>query len=364
MSSSSDKLCHGDVVEVRPWAEIRATQCTILRSPPESWNDLRGSLAGPMHEVDWFRASIEAFRLEPFIVAIGPPERPRALAPLALVRGRLEAVGVQQLSEPMDFLAEDQAAATELAEAVAGLGLPLLLRRIPKLSPVIPALRRTWRRALWIECPMSSCPVLALDETWIDPESHLSSHRRADFRRARKHTGRAEAEILIPTADETPALLETALKIEHQCWKGRNGTSVLQQPERADFFRRYCQMKAADGTLRLAFLKIGGEYAAMQIAVERDNAYWLLKIGYDERFARCSPGQLLISHSIGWAAARGLQSYEFLGKAERWIGLWTQCQRPCVAIGVYPPRVASMRGALRDAWDLAAWKLRRRRRVA
>jgi CelD/BcsL family acetyltransferase involved in cellulose biosynthesis len=340
-----------------------AKQCTILRSPPNSWNDLCGSLAGPMHEVDWFRACIEAFQLEPFVVAIGPPERPRALAPLALVRGRLEAVGVRQLSEPMDFLAEDEAAATELAEAIAGLGRPLLLQRIPTLSPVIPALRRIWRRAVWIECPMSSCPVLALDKTWTDPESHLSSRRRADFRRARKRTERVEAEILIPTADETPILVETALKIERRSWKGRNGTSALQLPGRADFFRRYCQMKAADGTLRLAFLKIGGEYAAMQIAVERDNAYWLLKIGYDERFARCSPGQLLISHSIGWAAARGLLSYEFLGKAEGWISLWTQCRRPCVAIGVYPPRVASIRGALRDARDLVAWKLRQRRRV-
>ena len=51
MSSSSNMLRHGDAIEVRPWAEIRATLCTILRSPPQSWNDLRGSLAGPMHEV-------------------------------------------------------------------------------------------------------------------------------------------------------------------------------------------------------------------------------------------------------------------------------------------------------------------------
>ena len=336
-------------------------QCAMLRCPPKSWNDLRGSLAGPMHELDWFRACVEAFRLEPFVVAIGPPDRPRALAPLALVRGRLEAVGVRQLSEPMDFLAVDKDAATELAEAIAALGRPLLLPRIPTLSPVIPALRRIWRRAMWIERPMSSCPVLVLDQTWTDPESHLSSRRRADLRRARKRTARVEAEILIPTADETPTLVETALEIERRSWKGRNGTSVLQLPGRADFFRRYCQMKAADGTLRLAFLKIGGEYAAMQIAVERDNAYWLLKIGYDERFARCSPGQLLISHSIGWAAARGLSSYEFLGKAEDWISLWTQSQRPCVAIGVYPPRAASIRGALHDAWDVLAWESRQRR---
>jgi len=335
----------------------------ILRSPPESWNEIPSSFAGPTHELDWFQACIKAFRLEPHIVAVGPPAHPRALAPLALVRGRLEAVGVRQLSEPMGFLAADKAATLELVEALARLGLPLFLHRIPTSSPVLPALRRAWRRAILIERPMSSCPVLVLDKGWAEPEARLSSRRQSDLRRARRRAGQIDAEVLTPTPDKTPALVETALNVEMKSWKGRNGTAILQLPGRADFFRRYCMMKAADGSLRLAFLKIDGEYAAMQIAVERDDAYWVLKIGYDEKFSRCSPGQLLTSHSIGWAAARGLSSYEFLGKAEKWISLWTESQRPCVAIGVYPPRVASALAAARDAGDLVAWKVRQRRSV-
>jgi hypothetical protein len=316
-----------------------------------------------MHELDWFQACVEAFRLEPFIVAVGPPARPRALAPLVRVHGRLEAAGVQQLSEPMDFLAADEAATLDLAEALARLGLPLLLRRVPTCSPVLAALRRMWRRAVLIERPMSSCPVLVLDPRWAEPEARLTSRRRADFRRARRRAGQFDVEVLTPTPGETPALVEIALNVELRSWKGRNGTAVLQLPGRADFFRRYCMLKAADGSLRLAFLKIGGEYAAMQIAIERDYAYWLLKIGYDERFSRCSPGKLLTSHSIGWAAARGLFSYEFLGKSEEWISHWTDYRRPCAAIGVYPPRAASALAAARDAWEFVAYKVRQRRRA-
>ncbi len=47
-------------------------------------------------------------------------------------------------------------------------------------------------------------------------------------------------------------------------------------------------------SLRIAFLRIAGRPVAMQIAVERAQRLWLLKIGYDEEYARCSPGQLLM----------------------------------------------------------------------
>jgi hypothetical protein len=337
-------------------------QATVLSHVPDSWDNLKGSAAGPMHERNWAVACIEAFELEPFIVAVGPPEKPYALAPLALVHGRLEAIGVRELFEPMDFLASDEEAALELVEALARLRVPLLLRRLPNSSLALPLLRKAWRRALVVERPMSSCPVLALDEGWVDPESRLSSRRRSDLRRARRRAGHVEAEVLTPTVEETPALVELALAIEMRSWKGRNGTAILQNPVRSAFFRRYCELAAAAGSLRLAFLRVDGDAAAMQIAVERDDAYWLLKIGYDEKFSRCSPGQLLIAHSIGWAATRGLSAYEFLGTAEPWIDLWTESQRPCTAIGVYLPGPRSAVAAARDAREFAQSKLHQRKR--
>jgi CelD/BcsL family acetyltransferase involved in cellulose biosynthesis len=334
---------------------------TVLRHLPDSWNELRGSFGGPLHELDWAQACIDAFRLDPYIVAVGPPERPRALAPLALVSGRAESIGVRHLSEPLDCLFRDEAAAAELAVALARLRRPLLLRRVPTDSPVLPALRRALGRTLIVERPNDSCPVLALDESWVEPEARLSSRRRSDIRRARRHAGQVQAEVLIPTAEEAPALIETALRIERKSWKGRNGSAVLQLADHAAFFRRFCMMKARDGSLRLAFLRVDGEDAAMQIAVERDNAFWLLKIGYDEKYAHCSPGQLLIGHTIAWAAARKLTSYEFLGKAADWIRIWTEKERLCSVVGVYPPRPASAFAAVRDVWEFAHWKMRKRR---
>jgi CelD/BcsL family acetyltransferase involved in cellulose biosynthesis len=87
----------------------------------------------------------------------------------------------------------------------------------------------------------------------------------------------------------------------------------------------------------------------MQLAIECGNRFWLLKIGYDEAFARCSPGSLLLLETVRYAALRGLHSYEFLGTAEPWTHMWTTCMRPCVSLLAYP---ANRRGLAAFAADV------------
>src|SRR5207244_7317462 len=98
-------------------------------------------------------------------------------------------------------------------------------------------------------------------------------------------------------------------------------------------------------------LRIGGQAAAMQFAVEQGGALWLLKIGYDEAFARCSPGTLLTADTVRYAAARGLRCYEFLGGIESWTRMWTEHERSCVSVRAYP---AAGRGLAALAADVAA----------
>ena len=66
----------------------------------------------------------------------------------------------------------------------------------------------------------------------------------------------------------------------------------------------------------------------MQLAVECGERFWLLKIGYDEEFARCSPGVLLMLHTVRYAATRGLKSYELLGRVEPWTRVWARSRVP------------------------------------
>ena len=110
----------------------------------------------------------------------------------------------------------------------------------------------------------------------------------------------------------------------------------------------------------MCFLKIGGVAAATQIAVESGGGFWLLKVGYDENFARCSPGNLLMLESLRYAANRGLKSYEFLGSAEPWTEMWTDRVRPCVSVWAYPNNFRGAAALALDAVRFASERLSRR----
>jgi CelD/BcsL family acetyltransferase involved in cellulose biosynthesis len=105
-------------------------------------------------------------------------------------------------------------------------------------------------------------------------------------------------------------------------------------------------------------LRIDGRAAAVQLAVETADGFWLLKLGYDERFARCSPGSLLLRETIRYAATRGLRSYEFLGSAESWIRPWTETARPCVRLDAYPFERSGVGMLATDAAAAAGRRLR------
>ena len=83
-------------------------------------------------------------------------------------------------------------------------------------------------------------------------------------------------------------------------------------------------------------------------AVESGGRFWLLKVGYDEAFARCSPGHLLMVETLRYAAQRGLRTFEFLGSAEQWTQVWTDEVRPCVSVWAYPH---NCRGVAAFTWD-------------
>lgn len=332
----------------------------------EAWSALAAASGSPVQDFVWARACAESFgsSQELQVVVAGPEKRPRAIAPLVL-RGplsRLELLGVKELSEPADLLYRDETALTELAAALAARRLPLLLERVPDGEAVAAALRRAYRgRGLVVAHRAPSAPYILLDPAWRRPEERLSAGRRSDFRRARRNAeklGPVTSEVLSPGPNELAPLLDAALRVEAAGWKGKRGTALAQDAVRGAFFRSYAAAAAERGILRLCLLRIGGAAAAMQVAVEYGNRFWLLKIGYDDRFARASPGQLLMLETVRYAAERELASYELLGRVEPWTRRWTDHARPCVSLHAYPARPRGALALAADAASLAARKVR------
>lgn len=315
----------------------------------EAWRGLGRGL--PMTQFAWCRAAAESFSTDKSRRMVVVNRRGRMVGAAPLVAERMGGIvhgsllGVRELHEPMDLVYRDEAALEELVGELLSWGAPLFLERVLAESPTVKAFGRVGRRAVVVKRPHPGCPHIALDETWGEPEGKLNSGRRSDLRRAMRQAqrrGPVTWEILKPRVEELPRLWETAVGVEAASWKGTCGTALLHDRERCAFFRRYVEAACGEGMLRLCFLRIGEQVAAMQIAVECSKAFWLLKVGYDPAFASCSPGNLLLCETIRHAARSGLESYEFLGSISDWTRMWTQQERACVSLRVYPVGVRGM----------------------
>jgi hypothetical protein len=282
-----------------------------------------------------------------------------AIAPLVRRRGftgRMEVLGASHYYEPLDLVYSDPSSLTLLGEALAQLKVPIVLDRLPAGSPVIPYLRQALNhRGLVISRPAPGHAWIPLDETWIEPERHLNSGRRSDFRRARRiaeKMGRVAFEVIAPKPSELDPLIEEAFAVGNHGWKARSGTALACDSRITAFFRRYALDAAEAGVLRLAFFRIDGRAVAMQMAVESDGRFWLLKMEYDERSARCSPGSQLIAETIRYAARAGIHSYEFLGRVEPCTQLWTNHVHETVSLRIYP---CALRGLTALIADSSSW---------
>ena len=254
---------------------------------------------------------------------------------------RWHAAGVRQVYEPADALCRDTAAAERLAAKLSRFSRPLRLDRIPAGSPLVPALAAAMKgRGLVITRPAKACPTILFEPGATDPEQRFNAGRRSDFRRARRRAealGAVSFEMHAPCPETFATLFEEAVAVEQRGWKGETGTALGSDAAKGAFFREFLLRASADGTCRIALMRIGGRAVAMQLAVEFQQRYWLFKIGFDAGYARCSPGNLLMLFAMAEAAGRGLRGIELLGEVEPWIiEAWTQDAIACLRVQTYP----------------------------
>lgn len=334
----------------------------------DDWHRMSAG-AGPTSTPEWASAWFEAYGSRYAIHSSLLEHRPgEALLPLVTPRRRpwrLELLSARQLAEPMDVLAADTASVESLAHTLAAERANLYLRRIPAGSTLVPAIRQAYRgRGAVVVGATSPSPVLPIEKSWNEPERHMSKRRRSDLRRARRlaeDMGKVRYHLVQPFEDDLDQLLDEFVSVESAGWKGRSGSALAHQPDQQRFFRAYARAAARNGELRLAFLRIDNRVAAAQLAVHRAGALWLLKIGYDETFARCSPGTLLLLESVTTAAIEGARTVEFLGMSRPWTARWTTTERSYVRVLAYSRRAGALACLAEDAVRFARHEVRRRR---
>jgi len=316
---------------------------TLARQGP-AWDALATRMGSPLLAHAWFQSCAEAFGGELHVIQVWRDGRLVAAAPLVAtgVRRfrRLEILGAAALYEPTGFLYEDESALHALCRAVAELELPLLLHRIPRESLLRDELRTaTEGRGWWITRDGGDSPYAELPGTWERYLQTRSSQRRYDLRRARRRLeacGSVGLRFLTPPECELDPLLDLAFSVEASGWKGQAGSAIALRPAMRDFLVRYAHRASRVGELRICLLELDSTPIAVEIAVQAHRRFWVLKIGYDERWAQCSPGLQLLTESVRESIESGCTTHEFLGTADAWVMPWADSRHTHETLRYYP----------------------------
>ncbi|MCB1130063.1 MAG: GNAT family N-acetyltransferase [Verrucomicrobiae bacterium] len=149
-------------------------------------------------------------------------------------------------------------------------------------------------------------------ENYIEVPAELPDfHARIskNFRRQLQKSGRKLAtleDVRFLMREESRPLEENMRRFadaEDAGWKGRGNSSV--KAEGRDFYQIAAERFRRHGWMEWNFLETAGRTIAAHYAVRIRRTVFLLKIGYDESFSACSPGNLLIERAIAHAAGRG-----------------------------------------------------------
>jgi CelD/BcsL family acetyltransferase involved in cellulose biosynthesis len=190
---------------------------------------------------------------------------------------------------------------------VGGLGeVPWTLLRLD-MVPVDTPHWRAFRRALAGAGVPHECRRLC-DVGMVDIDGHWADYRRNWSKSHRRNIARAtsrlqqdgDLDFRLHTSFRDEAvepLLRHGFQVEDRSWKRKAGTSVLQTAGMFEFYVGQARLLAQTGHLRVAFLNHRGQTIAFQYCLSAKGTFHSLKAGYDETFARFSPGQLL-THSL------------------------------------------------------------------
>ncbi|MBL8791967.1 MAG: GNAT family N-acetyltransferase [Rhizobiales bacterium] len=183
----------------------------------------------------------------------------------------------------------------EAAHFLNELGEPLVLRGVPADHPVAKALikgaghvhvLKTWQRA-------------ALDlsgdfESWMS--GNFDHKRRKELKRLKSRLaeqGELVLDELGPGGDLSPHI-SAFLMVEASGWKGDRGTAIASDAGAAKGLVAGLAAMHRESKVRFWTLRLNGLPIASLFALVNDGDAVLGKIGYDQNFAKFSPGVLLI----------------------------------------------------------------------
>ncbi len=157
------------------------------------------------------------------------------------------------------------------------------------------------------------CPVIPLPATWDEYLSMLDKKQRHELRRKMRRAER-EADIHWYMTSDPHSLtkdMEDFFDLHRKSSPDKE--DFMSETEMQHFFHEAARFALDRGWLELSFLLINGEKAASMLCFAYNNRTLVYNSGYDpQRFARLSPGIVLLAYHIQDSIAKGRAAFDFL----------------------------------------------------
>ncbi len=167
--------------------------------------------------------------------------------------------------------------------------LDTLVEDGPVLEEVLSAVSEAGLRSLRFEDRVRALLRRRPENDYLERAMNAKHRRnlRAGWRQLREKLGE-EPQILDRSGDE--AAVAELIELEGRSRLAESGAVLSSDPALVRFFEEMCAGFAALGRLQLLALRAGDETIALKCNLLADPGIFYLKIAYEERYARCSPG--------------------------------------------------------------------------
>lgn len=332
----------------------------------EDWNKLAELQENALISYEWFSCCASSLHCDDqlYVVCIIVDDKLIGVAPMykSISDRHLQIMGSRRLYEPSSLLYKDDATLANLLRACTGIGFPILFSRLVHNEFCKTTLKYTGIRALFLNRLSVSSQFIQLLADFESYEKKLSSRKRYDIRRANKKAeayGSVSYEFNDKDITNVTQLLQQAYEVENESWKKVYGSAISHNKDLNSFFSCLFVSLEKRNKCVISFLLIDNKPVAMQLAIKQFDRLWILKIGYNDDYASCSPGALLMHEMIRYAHMNKVKLFEFLGGEESWLESWRPVTRQYNNLLLYPLSYKGLLGLFLDISDVITDKIKR-----
>lgn len=145
----------------------------------------------------------------------------------------------------------------------------------------------------------------ALPNSFDEFRARQSTDFFKDTRRRQRRLGKeGKVEIALPrNADEAAAWVRIMAAQKSRRWRATGTRDIFMRPEYLAFYEGVTRTWFATGNIHVCCLRVGEKVVATDWGLVYNRRFYSMMAGYEEEWARYSPGRILLENVVEWCVA-------------------------------------------------------------